>query len=278
MEKQHMHQAKALVRMAAEYEMTLNQTPLGNQLIEGAFPVVWLGESRPGSWLTIATNPSPKEFLRRDGRLLSDESARFPIRKLFREEEQLEELIEAYESYFTGGKAYQTWFGRQGGAKLEGFMNGLGGSFYSSNHHPVIHSDLFPYATRTHMGRLKEKVQLLNSPFTREFLQAKLEFLKPSLIVFLGKEHCSMVQGQGWGIEFEPEQAASSYPSARWQEGFYSKLDIPVLGLHFKPSEQFLGLGGSTDSLQKSHGTYGTRAALTEIGQEIKEKAKKAFS
>ncbi|MBX4340962.1 hypothetical protein K4G93_22805, partial [Mycobacterium tuberculosis] len=69
----------------------------------------------------------------------------------------------------------------------------MGGSFYGSPRlQSVVHSDFFPFATRTHMGRIKEKLSLLGSDFSREFMQKKLEFLRPGMVILLGREHCAL--------------------------------------------------------------------------------------
>ncbi|KZZ85341.1 hypothetical protein [Bacillus sp. SJS] len=269
--------AKSLLAGASMYQEELLKTPISHEFIERATPVVWLGEAVPGSWVTMATNPSPKEFLDQNNQLLLGDLARFHIREdgrslaeYAKDGAQLESAIEFYQSYFKEGKAYRTWFGKPGGAKLEGFLNGMGGSFYGSPHlQNVVHSDFFPFATRTHMGRIKKKLSLLGSDFSREFLQEKLEFLRPGMVILLGREHCALFERVEPGIEFDPPKAIEPYPSAAYQLGFHSRLGIPLLGLHFKPSEQFLGLGGGQDKNGQSHGKYGTKAALNEIGSEI---------
>ncbi|WP_249292264.1 hypothetical protein [Metabacillus flavus] len=269
--------AKSLIASASLHQEELLRTPISHQFIERATPVVWLGEAVPGSWVTMATNPSPKEFINQSNQLLLGKQARFHIREkevsleeYAKDDVQLESAIEFYQSYFKTGKAYRNWFGKPEGAKLEGFLNGLGGSFYGAPHFKnVIHSDIFPFATKTHMGRIKEKLRLLRSDFAKEFLREKLDFLKPSMVILLGKEHCSLMETLEPGIEFGEHKTIDRYPSALFQLGFHSRLGIPLIGLHFKPSEQFLGLGGGQDKNGQSHGKYGTKAALNEIGSEI---------
>ncbi|AZB41059.1 hypothetical protein CEF21_01160 [Bacillus sp. FJAT-42376] len=275
--EERLAKAKSLIASASRHQEELLGTPISREFIEGATPVVWLGEAVPGSWVTMATNPSPKEFINQNNQLLLGEQARFHIREngqslaeYAKDEAQLESAIEYYQTYFKAGKAYRTWFGKPDGAKLEGFLNGLGGSFYGSpGFKNVIHSDFFPFATRTHMGRIKEKLKLLGSDFSREFLQEKLEFLRPSMVILLGREHCALFEKAEPGIKFDPPKALEPYPGAAYQTGFHQRLRIPLLGLHFKPSEQFLGLGGGQDKNGQSHGKYGTKAALNELGRAI---------
>ncbi|MGD6816381.1 hypothetical protein ACQCVE_04790 [Metabacillus sp. 113a] len=276
-------QAKRLVARAADYQKELESSPLASQLIDSSTPVVWLGNAAPGGWLTVATNPSPKEFIGRDQQLLSGRKARFYIREqgvsmeeYKKDDRKLAETIRFYETYFLRDSAYRSWFGRPGGAKLEGFLNGMGGSFYSlDGYQSVIHSDLFPIATKTHMGRIKQKKELLGSAFSMAFFEDKLKFLNPNLIILQGREHCQLLERHG--IQFSDPVRIERYPGAAWQTGFHSNLGIPVLGLHFKPSEQFLGLGGGMDRDYRSHGKYGTKQALNEIGSEVWENLSAVF-
>ncbi|WP_051827421.1 hypothetical protein [Metabacillus indicus] len=269
--------AKSLIAKASLHQEELLGEPISHEFIERATPVAWLGEAVPGSWVTMATNPSPKEFLNRNNQLLLGEQARFHIlengqslAEFAKDETQLESAVEFYQTYFKEGKTYRTWFGKPGGAKLEGFINGMGGSFYESARlQNVVHSDFFPFATRTHMGRIKEKLNLLGSDFSREFMQDKLEFLRPGMVILLGREHTALFERIEQGITFDPPKTIELYPSAHYQLGFHQRLGIPLLGLHFKPSEQFLGLGGSQDVNGLSHGKYGTKTALNEMGREI---------
>ncbi|MEK3805754.1 hypothetical protein [Metabacillus sp. SLBN-84] len=275
--KEGLSKAKSLIAKASLHQEELLGETIAPEFIERATPVAWLGEAIPGSWVTMATNPSPKEFLNRNNQLLLGEQARFHIlengqslAEFAKDDAQLESAVEFYQTYFKEGKTYRTWFGKPGGAKLEGFLNGMGGSFYGSPHFQnVVHSDFFPFATRTHMGRIKEKLSLLGSDFSREFLRSKLEFLRPGMVILLGREHCALFERVEPGIGFDPPKAIESYPGAAYQLGFHHRLGIPLLGLHFKPSEQFLGLGGGQDKNGQSHGKYGTKAALNKMGREI---------
>lgn len=59
------------------------------------------------------------------------------------------------------------------------------------------------------------------------------------------------------------------FPAAKYQLGFHSRLNAPIVGLHFKPSEQFMGLGGGSDQNGKGHDHYATKATLNVMGEEI---------
>jgi len=62
------------------------------------------------------------------------------------------------------------------------------------------------------------------------------------------------------------------YPDAIFQVGVSSRFQVPVIGLHFKPSEQFIGLGNRKDENGVSHGTYGSAEHLRQIGMIVLEK------
>ncbi|NEU30584.1 hypothetical protein GN156_07270 [bacterium LRH843] len=269
--------AKSLLKQAIRYQAELSKTSLAHEVIDRATPIVWFGNISKNNWVTIATNPSSKEFLDTDGTLLLGEKSRFYVREkgvsleeYERNDKQLESTIEMYNSYFERDITYRGWFGKQNGAKLEGFLNGMGGSLYSTpNKKRVVHTDFFPIPTRSQMSRISSKDSLLGSPFAQEFLQKTLDFLSPSLIIVLGKEHCSRLALEK-EFNFEEIKLIKDYPGAKYQIGFYPQLGVPVVGLHFKPSEQFIGLGGNkTDLNGKGHGNYATKKALRFMGEEI---------
>ncbi|RYI26641.1 hypothetical protein EVU96_19955 [Bacillus infantis] len=269
--------AKSLLKRAIRFQAKLSQTPIAHEVIERATPIVWFGDMAPNKWVTIATNPSSKEFLDNSGSLLLGEKSRFYVREkgvsleeYEENDELLETTIEMYNSYFDRDTAYRSWFGKQNGAKLEGLLNGMGGSLYlTDNKKRVVHTDFFPIPTRNQMGRINLKDNLLESQFAKDFIRDTLDFLSPSLIIVLGKEHCSRLAIDK-DFSFEKIKPIKDFPDAQYQIGFYYKLGVPVVGLHFKPSEQFIGLGGSkTDLNRKGHGDYATKIALRLMGEEI---------
>lgn len=183
---------------------------------------------------------------------------------------QLESTIEMYSSYFERDTTYRSWFGKKNGAKLEGFLNGMGGSLYSThNKKRVVHTDFFPIPTRSQMSKISSKDNLLESEFAKDFIRDTLDFLSPSLIIVLGKEHCSRL-AIGKEFSFNNTKPIKGFPDAKYQIGYYLQLEVPVVGLHFKPSEQFIGLGGNKADLNgKGHGDYAKRQALEYMGEEI---------
>jgi hypothetical protein len=280
-----MSRAKSLLISASLYQEKLLNTPLSSEIIDRSTPVVWFGNPVPNSWVTIATNPSTREFLDKDNELLLGENARFFVRdqgisltEYTKEDMQLESTIKLYCSYFNRKTAYRNWFGKPKGAKLEGFLNGMGGSFYNLNGYKnVVHTDFFPIATKSQMGKIANKNELLNCEFSRGFLKDTIDFLAPSLIIILGKEHCKRFELLEHGIYFDSPKTLKPFPNAKYQLGYYSKLNIPVLGLHFKPSEQFIGLGGGYDENQIGHGEYVKKNSLTEMGNEVISELKAQF-
>jgi len=149
----------------------------------------------------------------------------------------------------------------------------MGGSLYETKEFSrVIHTDFFPIATRSQMEKIKTKQDILNSPFAKNFLRDVLKFLEPSLIIILGKERCRRFEDWEQEVHFEPLESAHEFPNAKYQIGFYSRLNTPVVGLHFKASEQFMGLGK-----EKGHGAYTSKDSLNTIGQEIMNSLQKQF-
>ncbi len=272
--------AKKLLQEAVEYQMTLEKSAFADQLIDQTTPVLWFGDATRSSWVTIATNPSRTQFLDRTGALRFDETGPLFIRPKsmswedYLQEETLTDSIRRFNRYFKQPNVYRTWFGRPGGGKLEGFLNGLGASFYEKTFDPVIHLDFFPFPTHHYMGAIKERSVLEDSPFGQTFLLRLLELFSIKGIILLGKEHT------GRFAKLEPDidwttYRPTDYPNAIFQVGFSSRFQVPVVGLHFKPSEQFIGLGNRKDENGVSHGTYGSAEHLRQIGKIVREKVVK---
>ena len=271
--------AKSLLKQAIHYQQEFEKSL---ELIDRAAPVLWRGQIQPGYIVTIGTNPSAREFLTKDQTLLEKKRASLYVRdqdlsvkNYQNDEDQLEKTIESYCTYFQGDTAYRRWFGKENGGKLEAFMNGLGGSFYPSDHYdPVVHIDFFPYATYKQMGKIPSKEKWLQSIELNELLRDTLRLVNPSLMVILGKEHCQRLSENDHLFSLKEVMFSTEYPDARYQLGFYSNKRIPIIGLHYKPSEQFVALGNKRDRNGVSHGTYGSRAVLFELGQELNDQLK----
>lgn len=270
-------EAISLIRKAADLQESLKETVFADQVMERSIPVVWFGRRSSGSLITIGTNPSSKEFVASDGSLLAAEKSRFFVREegvsLYQyqaSEQSLIKTVEHYQTYFERNTVYSGWFGKKNGAKLEGFLNGMGYSFYKeAGMQPAVHIDFFPIPTLKQMGTIKGREDVMSSADIRSLLTDTIHFLSPGKILILGKEHCERFQ------RFYPEtklggiNEVEGYPDARFQKGYSEKFKADVIGLHFKPSEQFLALGGGVDGNGLSHGSYGGREAIRQIGDAV---------
>ncbi|MBM7579098.1 hypothetical protein [Jeotgalibacillus terrae] len=278
--EQKLKEAVSLIRKAADFQESLKTTVFADHVMDRSIPVVWFGRRSPGSLVTIGTNPSSKEFVATDGSLLADEKSRFFVREegvslyQYRSNEQaLFETIQHYQTYFERDTVYSGWFGKRDGAKLEGFLNGLGYSFYKDvDLRPVVHIDFFPIPTLKQMGQIRGRESVTGSPEVRSLLSDTIRFLSPGKILILGKEHCERFQRFYPANELGVVNEIEGYPAAYFQTGYSEEFGAEVIGLHFKPSEQFLALGGGADSNGLSHGSYGGRNAIRQIGEAVRKK------
>ncbi|TFE00126.1 hypothetical protein [Jeotgalibacillus sp. R-1-5s-1] len=273
--------AVRIIQKAVDLQQSLHHTVLADQILDRSIPVVWFGRRSPGSLVTIGTNPSSKEFLSSDGRLLPREKSRFFVREegislyhYHKDEALLIETVDHYQTYFERNKVYSGWFGKRDGAKLEGFINGLGYSFYQSDILlPAVHIDFFPIPTLIQMGQIKDRESVINTPLIRSLLTDTLCFLSPGTILILGKEHCARFRQFYPDTELTDPLTLDGYPSARYETGYSKTFQAQVIGLHFKPLEQFLALGGGTDRNGLNHGSYGGRDVIRQLGEMIRMSA-----
>ncbi|TXC89581.1 hypothetical protein FS935_17030 [Metabacillus litoralis] len=122
------------------------------------------------------------------------------------------------------------------------------------------------------MSRIRTKGNLFETQFAKDFIKGTLNFLSTSLIILLEKGTCSRL-ALGNEFSFNNANSIKVFHDAQYKIGFYHQLGVPVVGLHFKPSEQFFGLGGSkVNSDGKSHGSYATKSEINFMGNEIKKK------
>ncbi|WP_281658789.1 hypothetical protein [Halobacillus sp. Cin3] len=267
-------EARQLLSRAVDIQSRLGRSDVRNELIHRSVPVLWLGERREHPIVTIGTNPTSRYFLndqadwQTTAQSFDQESA--DLLASFQEDDDRQTaVIKKYEDYFKGEDAYTRWFGRKGGAKLEGFMNGMGASFYQ-NEPPLVHVDAFPFPTLQFMGKIKSKEKLLCLPEVTAVLEETLHYLQPSLILLLGREHRRRF-ADVYGVSYDSSMNVEGFPSARFHFGTYPTLGVPVIGLDFKPSEPFLGLGSRVDNRGAHHGRYGKRESLRDIGAYIRE-------
>jgi len=279
------NEAKQLLKRAVTHQEYLSQSSYSEEVIERSTPVLWFGESVTKNWVTIATNPSTREFLDNDNNLLLSNKARFYVRdkgvslqEYRNNESALEKTVEMYNTYFHRETVYRKWFGKEHGANLEGLLNGMGRSLYSSNGKKgVIHTDFFPIATKNQMSKIKSNHFLLDSKFAMDFLNETLNLLDPSLLIVLGRDHCIRIQNVDDSIRFGEIKSIKEYPLAQYQIGFSSTRNIPIVGVHFKPSEQMLGLGNKIDSNGNKSSEYVRRTTVNQIGTEIMNNLKERY-
>ncbi|WP_215146205.1 hypothetical protein [Exiguobacterium qingdaonense] len=260
-------EAVRLLQDAIRFQQALCETPLGKELITKASPVLWYGRPGPNQWLTIGTNPSRGEFLHRDGTPRTGEDQKFYWRNALSfedylgNEEALQDTIERASTYFESGRATTSWFGKSGGAKLEALLNGMGRSFYDEPA-SVVHVDFFKFATYEQMGKIKNGRDWLEHPTSIELLERTIGYIKPSRIIVLGRDNCRTFLG------FSTRGQLATHPAITYEIGRHES-GIPMIGLHMKPSEVFVGLGNGYDSNGLHYGSYAKREHLLEIGQAV---------
>ncbi|WP_026830459.1 MULTISPECIES: hypothetical protein [Exiguobacterium] len=270
--------AKKLLAEAVQHQIELENGPMKNELIEGTTPVLWFGDATKTSWLTVATNPSAGQFLKKDGTMRYDTTGPFFLREsgvslsTYQNDRYYDQTIGNYNRYFQQKDVYKTWFGKEQGGKLEGFLNGFGASLYDTSLLPVIHTDFFPFPTRRYMGTIAMRQDLEQTAFGQTFFKKLLHLFSLHGIILLGREHTERFRSLDPSITWQAPVTVTNYPDAIVEFGYSAELCIPVIGLHFKPSEQFIGLGSRVDEKGVSHGTYGSTKGLHEIGREVRKK------
>lgn len=260
-------EAVRLLQDAIRFQQALCDTTFGKELIPEASPVLWYGRPGPNQWLTIGTNPSRGEFLHRDGTPRTGQHQKFYWRNILSfddylgNEEALQQTLERASVYFESGRATTNWFGKPDGAKLEALLNGMGRSFYD---HPaaVIHVDFFKFATYEQMGKMRTGRHWMEHPTSIELLERTIAYIKPIRIIVLGRDNCRALNG------FSTIGRLSAYPAVTYEIGRHDS-GIPMIGLHMKPSEVFVGLGNGRDSNGLHYGSYAKREHLLKIGEAI---------
>ena len=170
------------------------------ELIDIAPPVLWFGNfnSPEENVLTIGANPSRCEFLERDNERVCREPLKKPrfaalrgkedLKSLLGNKKLLEKIIDSYNSYFEVNP-YSGWFGIKDGGKVEGFVNGLSGSFYKDSkngrRYTAIHTDLFPFATLSNFQKIQRDVErdLFKTGWANKTLSSIVQLIRPKAIV-----------------------------------------------------------------------------------------------
>ncbi|WP_214855208.1 hypothetical protein [Exiguobacterium sp. s166] len=270
--------AKKLLTEAVQHQIELTNGPMKEELIERTTPVLWFGDAAKKSWLTVATNPSAGQFLKKDGTLRFDSTGPFFLLnpgmslEAYLTDIHLEQSIRKFNDYFQQKDVYKTWFGKEQGGKLEGFLNGLGASLYDGSLQSVIHTDFFPLPTKRYMGKISMRHELEETVFGQTFFLKLVPLFSLHGIILLGREHTDRFRKLDPSVVWQEPVPLTDYPDAVVEFGYSAELNLPIIGLHFKPSEQFLGLGSRVDENGRSHGTYGSANGLREIGEHVRKK------
>ncbi len=173
------------------------------ELIDIAPPVLWFGNlmSEKRKILTIGANPSRREFFEsREGRvplkkprltLLTD---RQDLQILDQNESIRKRIIDGFNHYFDdrgNENPYTQWFGKKSGGKVEGFVNGMGASFYETSDLKLsaVHADLFPFATMKNFTVIKKQVvtDLFSEGWAPNLLGDIIDLVNPIAVIVQGK-------------------------------------------------------------------------------------------
>ena len=121
------------------------------------------------------------------------------------------------------------------------------------------------------MGQLRTGRQWMEHPTSLDLLERTIRYVTPSRLIVLGRDNCAAFNG------FTHNERLDAYPSARFELGYHATLHVPMVGLHFKPSEVFVGLGNGRDAFGLHHGSYAKREHLIRIGAAIEASARRYF-
>ncbi len=218
-------------------------------------PILWFGNARSPKpkVLTIGANPSRWEYLddscRRALKEGGDESLlcyldKPRFRVLDEPGESLEgiladrtlrgEIVRGYNDYFSNNP-YQQWFGypKEDSYKVEGFLRGLGASFYGAETMPyqAIHIDLLPFATLSDFGKLRQTTtpDLFDPGWARQVVVSLVRLFQPLVVIVFGRTNAGHlakhVDGSISGLPW------TRYPGAEYQVGGAEKLGAKIIGL-----------------------------------------------
>jgi len=222
-------------------------------------PILWFGDARSPKRkvLTIGANPSRWEYLddscrgdwktyKKTGdesllkRLCHLDKPRFRV--LDAADESLEgilaertlrgEIIQGYNNYFLANP-YQRWFGREDGYNVEGFLRGLGASFYTAATTPyqAIHIDLLPFATLSDFTELEQMAadDLFNSGWARQTVGSLVRLFQPLVVIVFGRTNARYLAKHIDGsISCLPW---TQYQRASYQIGGAEGLGTKIIGL-----------------------------------------------
>jgi hypothetical protein len=195
-----------LIEEAIRKQFDLRKNNFWRDQIPGrSLPITWFGDItvKLPRIVTLGANPSPSEYLTKDGSYIGDNFGYprlyvLPRATTLRDAETYMENIcskvyTAQNNYFSPTSFPLTeWFGSVGTGRLEGFLNGFGASFYISKPglYHCVHTDLVPFVTRgrfTEIFRENEVKDLFKDGWPQEFLKKVIDFLAPDIVITFGK-------------------------------------------------------------------------------------------
>ena len=160
-----------------------------------------IGNNKP-LFFSLGSNPSDKEFLDDSGQALK--TPRFFNPRHVLPSWDWQNVFEACNKYFINNP-YTRWFGKQGGSKLEGFLNLLGASYYDTDEYKyqAVHVDLMPFPTeekyvefkKNHPCEAKEYINDYGIPL----VHSMISLYKPESIICIGNDACLKLLGNPVG-------------------------------------------------------------------------------
>ncbi|MEM6735723.1 MAG: hypothetical protein AAF620_06610 [Bacteroidota bacterium] len=166
-------------------EMINNMQAINQLIIPWASPVPVFGDISKARIATLGINPSDKEYIDNDGKMLSKEQSRF--QNLFTlgikdwsniTQHHLELIIKSCDNYFNNNP--YSWF-----SKLDYLVSGTMNSYYFP-YKSACHLDLVPYATKKKWSQLNltERQELISK--SSNYLGKIIKNSKIDLVVLNG--------------------------------------------------------------------------------------------
>jgi hypothetical protein len=230
-------------------------------------PILWFGnaKSEKRKVLTIAANPSRWEYLDVSGKPIldtvkenGDESlltyleppGKNRFRMLLASSESLgsvltdrtvrDEIIQGYNNYFVKNP-YCRFFGKEDGGKVEGFLHGLGASFYPAPEmsYQAIHIDLLPFATLSDFKDLEpNKVDdLFRSRWPKQTVAALIDLFNPApaAVIAFGRTNVNcfakQIDTSVGCLPWTPYPPPPANSLAEYKNGKAQQLDVKWAGL-----------------------------------------------
>jgi hypothetical protein len=173
--------------------------PIENNICitKGSTPIVYFGDYDSAKACTISLNPSDREFLDKNGRVLTGDKERLCSRiKLRKNDTEIltdndAEIVLNYCKNYFKKNPYKNWF-----YKYDYIINKFGYSFYNNT---CVHLDLIQWATTPFWNDLSENIKLIHLkndlPFLEHLLNKNFEiiFLNGSTVVSNVSRHLKSI-------------------------------------------------------------------------------------